>query len=90
VHVEEVAPVVEPVPVEPDTAGEAKTPAPIAAPPPAPAADASREHKRPALATVADTDTQNVAQPPAPPLPDDPGVDPDDTAETEPRRFRLF
>jgi HemY protein len=90
-YVEEVAPVVEPaVPVEPAAAEEAKAPAPIAAPPPAPAADVSREQKRRALAAVADADARDKAPPPVPPLPDDPGVDPDDTAETEPRRFRLF
>jgi HemY protein len=91
VHVEEVVPVVEPaVPVEPDAAEEAKAPAPIAAPPPAPAAVASREQKPPALAAVADAEAPDKAPPPAPPLPDDPGVDPDEAAETEPRRFRLF
>ena len=86
--VEEVAPVVEPaVPVEPTAAEEAKAPAPIAAPPPAPAADVSPEQKRPVLAAVADAPDET---PPVPPLPDDPGVDPDEAAETEPRRFRLF
>ncbi|NGO49666.1 heme biosynthesis protein HemY [Allomesorhizobium camelthorni] len=90
-HVEEVAPVVEPAaPIEPAAAEEAKAPAPIAAPPPAPAADVSREHKRPALAAVADADASDEMPPPAPPRPDDPGVDPDEAAETERRRFRLF
>jgi HemY protein len=90
--IEEAASVVEQsAPPEPnalvESAAEPKSPAPIAAPPPV----ATGSHdKRPILAPVPDAEVQDDAPPPAPPLPDDPGVDPDEAAETEPRRFRLF
>jgi HemY protein len=87
VDVEEVVPAAAAAPVEPAPATEAEPPAPIAAPPPMQPDDASIEHSRPTLAAVNDADEPPT---PSPPLPDDPGVDPDEAAEQEPRRFRLF
>lgn len=66
-----------PVAPAPETLAKAATPVeptPENAPPAAPI---------PAVAAIAE-------EPPIPPIPDDPGVDPDSAGEKEARRFRLF
>jgi HemY protein len=89
VDAEEVVVAVPPAPAEPAKADTANATAPIAAPPPASDGDATREPRRSALGSVDDSGKPDDV-PPVPPPPDDPGVDPDDAAGEEPRRFRLF